>query len=380
MPRVLVVEDSPTQARRLAFILEDEGFEVETVADAETAFAKLVDGGFEIVVSDLHLPGDSGFDLCRRIKDSPETKRLPIVVCTSQADPVNVLRGLQAGADGFITKGREPEEIIGCVRRALARPVEDRRAETKHVSFLGQDFAIETGREPLLDILVTAFEDVVRLNQRIELETHRSNELLRVILPDEIIAELRGTNAVKPRRREDVAVMFADIVGFTRYCEAHTPDEVVAYLQSLVEEWEEIAARHGVEKIKTIGDAMMAASGLLKKAENPVLQCVKAGVEMIAAARRSPPGWNLRVGVHAGPVVAGVLGRRQYLFDLWGDTVNEAARLESHGVAGSITLSVEAWSKIANLAIGESLGKIPVKGKGDLEIIRFVGFKDDNKI
>src|SRR6266446_5529751 len=124
MSRVLIVEDSPTQACKLAMVLEDAGFDVETVPDAERAFDRLMRSSFDLVLSDLNLPGDSGFDLCRRIKAS-RLSALPVIVHTSQADPVNVLRGLEAGADGFMTKDREPAEIVGRVNRVLghgARP------------------------------------------------------------------------------------------------------------------------------------------------------------------------------------------------------------------------------------------------------------------
>src|SRR5438876_9674544 len=103
MPRVLVVEDSPTQAKFMEMVLQDAGFEVETAPTAERGLERLRRGGIDVVLSDLHLPGDSGFDLCRRVNDDPALCRTPIVVCTSEADPVNVLRGLEAGADGFIT-------------------------------------------------------------------------------------------------------------------------------------------------------------------------------------------------------------------------------------------------------------------------------------
>jgi class 3 adenylate cyclase len=240
---------------------------------------------------------------------------------------------------------------------------------------LDQRFLLSAGREQLLDVLVSAFEDVVHLNRQLEREKRRADTLLHVIFPDKIVNELKATSTVKPHRYDDVAVMFADIVGFTTYCEKHSPEEILTNLQRLVEDWEESALRHGVEKIKTIGDAFMAASGLLKRADNPVLNCVRCGLEMIEAAHRRPPGWDVRVGVHVGQVVAGVLGLRQYLFDLWGDTVNGAARIQSHGAPGSVSLSIEAWRRVAHLARGESLGRIPVKGKGELEIIRFAGFQ-----
>jgi class 3 adenylate cyclase len=95
---------------------------------------------------------------------------------------------------------------------------------------------------------------------------------------------------------------------------------------------------------------------------------------MLEATRRLPVGWDLRVGIHVGPVVAGVIGKRQYLFDLWGDTVNTAARMESHGVPGAVVLSGPAWSEVADRCRGTSRGVLPVKGKGQFEMVRFDGF------
>ncbi|MBV8384730.1 MAG: response regulator, partial [Planctomycetaceae bacterium] len=166
MPRVIVVEDSPTQAQQLAFILEGAGFDAEIVPDSEQGFARLMAGGIDLVLSDLRLPGDSGFDLCRRIKADPRSRVIPVVVCTSEADPVNVLRGLEAGADGFMTKGRDPEAIVACLRRVLGRPPTVEPLEPTGVAFLGHTFQLSAGREQLLDVLVSAFEDVVYLNKQ----------------------------------------------------------------------------------------------------------------------------------------------------------------------------------------------------------------------
>ena len=377
MSHVLVVEDSATQAQQLAYVLEEAGFAVEIAPDAERGWLRIIAGRFDVVLSDLNLPGDSGFDLCRRIKADPRLRLVPVVVCTSEADPVNVLRGLQAGADGFITKRRPPEEIVGCVRRVLARPPSTEAPARMRVAFLDQEFELAVGRDQLANILVTAFEDVIHLNQELVREKERSDELLHVILPDRIVIELKATRKVRPRRHEHVAVLFADIVEFTPYCDRHQPEEIITCLQALTEEWEGIALRHDVEKIKTIGDAFMAAGGLLKKVANPVRSCIGCGLEMIAAAHRLPPGWDVRVGIHYGQVVAGVLGHRQYLFDLWGDTVNEAARIVGLGTPGSITLSVEAWREVARFSRGVSLGAVPVKGKGKLELIRFAEFVNE---
>src|SRR5688500_4552073 len=116
-----------------------------------------------------------------------------------------------------------------------------------------------------------------------------------------------------------------------------------------------------MQKIKTIGDTFMATAGLLRPVENPVLTCVRCGLDMVTAAGRLPAKWQVRVGILVGPVVAGVVGHRQYLFDLWGDAVNTAARVESHGADGAVNLSRDAWLQVAGQVHGESLGLVPVK-------------------
>ena len=163
MTRILIVEDSLTQARQLTLILEDAGYEVEAAGDAADGFARLGQRPFDLVVSDLMLPGDSGFDLCRRVKASPRHRNIPVVVLTGQSDPANVLRGLQAGADGFMTKDLEPDEILGRLRRVLAhggRPAGP--AEPARVTFLGEQFELTSNRDQLLSLLLAAFEETLR--------------------------------------------------------------------------------------------------------------------------------------------------------------------------------------------------------------------------
>jgi len=210
---------------------------------------------------------------------------------------------------------------------------------------------------------------------QIERERERADGLLHVILPGPAVRELKETNAVRPRRFDGVAVMFCDIVDFTPFCDQNAAEDVVTHLQGLIESWEEAALQHGVEKIKTIGDAFMAAAGLLRESANPVLACLRCGLDMVAAARALPVKWELRVGIHVGPVVAGVIGRRQYLFDLWGDTINTAARMESHGEPGHITFSVPAWERVAPLCHGRVRERVSVKGKGTMAMVRFEGFR-----
>ena len=171
-----------------------------------------------------------------------------------------------------------------------------------------------------------------------------------------------------------MAVLFADIVGFTPYCDAHPPEEVVQGLRRLVQRFEDVALECGVQKIKTIGDAFMAAAGLFRSTDNPVLDCVRCGAGLIRAAAEIPPGRPIRVGIHFGSVMGGVVGSRQYLFDIWGDTVNTAARVEHAGQPGAVTLSAESWTQICNSCRGVSRGTIDLKGKGPMELMEFEQF------
>jgi class 3 adenylate cyclase len=210
-------------------------------------------------------------------------------------------------------------------------------------------------------------ELIARERDRIS-QLSKADQLLRVILPDSIAEELTAKDSVESRRHEDVAVLFADIVGFTAFCEGREPDEVVNHLQEFSLAFESIAERHQVEKIKTIGDCFMAAAGLLNPLGNPVLHCIHCGLEMLEAVHELASGWNLRVGIHVGPVIAGIVGHKRFSYDLWGDTVNTASRVESNGKAGAVNLSYEAWKSVSDELEAESIGHVPAKGKGEMEI------------
>jgi class 3 adenylate cyclase len=342
----LVVDDNEVNRDLLGRWLRRAGHCVLAAAEGGQALALLAEQPVDVILLDVIMPGLNGYQVLERLKADPRLRHLPVIMISALDEIDSVVRCIEGGAEDYLTKPFNPvllqARITACLekKRLLDR-------EARHL-------------------------------EQIREEQRRADELLHVILPGEVVRELKAANTVRPRRYEDVAVLFCDIVGFTPFCDGHPPEFVVRHLQGLIEEWEEIALRHNVQKIKTIGDAFMAAAGLLRPTtDHAVLHCVRCGLEMIAATRRLPVGWDLRVGIHFGPVVAGVIGRRQYLFDLWGDTVNTAARMESHGVPGSVVLSGTAWREIADHCRGESRGVIPVKGKGPLEMVRFDGFAND---
>jgi CheY-like chemotaxis protein len=339
---ILVVDDNPINRDVLARRLSREGHTVAAAEGGRQALDLIRQRAFDLILLDIIMPELNGFQVLEQLKADARWRHIPVIMISAYSEIDSVARCIEMGAEDYLPKPFNPVLLKARIDACL----EKKRLRDREVLHLEQ----------------------------IDRERRRADELLHVILPGEIVKELKATNTVKPRRYENVAVLFADIVGFTPYCDGSRPEEVVASLQRLIESWEEIALGHGVEKIKTIGDAFMAAAGLLTLAENPVLSCLRCGLDMVTACRALPADWDVRVGIHTGAVVAGVIGRRQYLFDLWGDTVNTAARMESHGLAGAITLSEAAWRQVAALCRGTSRGPLAVKGKGKMEMFCFESF------
>jgi adenylate cyclase len=184
---------------------------------------------------------------------------------------------------------------------------------------------------------------------------------------------------IRPCRHEHVGVCFVDVVGFTRYCDRHAggPEEVVRLLGWYVEAFEDVARRHGVRKIKTIGDAFLMASGLPRPVDDPALRLACCAADLVERVREGPAGWQVRVSVHVGPVVAGTLGGSPRTFDLWGATVNLAARLQEVGRPGTVTLSDAAWAEVRGRCAG-----VPrvaeLRGLGAMTVWEFAGFRGHN--
>jgi adenylate cyclase len=336
--RLLVVDDNEVNRDMLSRRLTREGYAAEAAADGRTALRMLAEEPFDLVLLDVMMPGMNGYQVLEFLKADRTLRHVPVIMISALDEIDSVVRCIEMGAEDYLPKPFNP--IL--LRARIGASLEKKRLRDREVLHL----------------------------RRIEEEKRRVDDLLHVILPDEIVEELKRTNRVRPRRHEDVAVLFCDIVGFTPYCSTRQPEEILANLQQLFELYEDLAARHQMYKIKTIGDCFMSTAGLIVPLANPVENAVRCGLEMVAGSRSLPAAWEVRVGIHVGPVMAGVVGRRQYLYDLWGDTVNTASRVESHGLKGAVCLSQEAWRRVDGLFRASSRGAIPVKGKGDMEIYR----------
>lgn len=339
---VLVVDDSDVQRDILRRLLESQGHVVFEAQSGRDALDLLDSQPIDLVLLDIIMPDVDGYETLCLIKSSEHLRDIPVVMISALNEVDAVAGCIRLGAEDYLPRPYNP--IV--LKARVASCLEKSRFRAKEKRYLAE----------------------------IEHERSRADKLLYVIYPDRVVEELKSTDRCIPRRFDNVAVMFADIVNFTTYCDRHEPEIVVEHLQKLFHQWEEASLEKNVQKIKTIGDAYMATCGLLIPEDRPVLRCMQLGTEMIRAVQGLPAGWNLRVGIHFGSVVAGVLGRRQALYDLFGDCVNTAARMESHGVPGSIVLSGAAFETVSDICEVEELPRIPVKGKGEIPRYRVISY------
>ena len=230
-------------------------------------------------------------------------------------------------------------------------------------AWIGGGVGFVIGFAYLVDI---ANRRTFRLERLLDREKQRSDELLLNILPSEIAERLKAGEEPLADHRPAATVLFADLVGFTDLSRKMPATQLVTILNDLFSRFDELVQRHGAEKIKTIGDAYMVAAGLKESSADHVAQIANLalGMREAFAAFRDEHGLDLklRIGVHSGAVVAGVIGKQKFAYDLWGDTVNVASRMESEGLPGEIQISSDTWRALSKTYRAEPRGKIEVKG------------------
>ncbi len=238
---------------------------------------------------------------------------------------------------------------------------------------------VSTTAYVLLQYFVRAREQA---RAELEVERAKSEGLLLNVLPASVASRLKESDEVIADGFPSATVLFADIVGFTPLAQELTPADTVALLDKVFARWDELAARHGVEKIKTIGDSYMVAGGLPTPREDHAEAiadlALEMGAEVERCAEESGRSLEVRIGIDTGPVVAGVIGRAKFSYDLWGDTVNTASRMESHGVPGAIQVSERAYEQLRDSYYLRQRGTIEVKGKGPMTTYVLVGRRDES--
>ncbi len=327
--KILVVEDELINRKLLIKNLQNEGFHAVGVGTGEEALELLKCHPFDAVLLDYILPGINGNEVLNMIKSNPEWHDISIIAISCENTKHYIAEQISNGAEDHIPKPCDPMLLKARLDSCLAK----KRFHEKEKIYMKQLVA----------------------------EKEKNEALLNSILPEVALKELKDSNKVEPKHYEHVAVLFSDIVGFTTYCENNHIDKVVENLQAVVEKFEKASTNFCVEKIKTIGDSFMCAAGLLYNVDNPVDHCIKCGLEMIDEIEKLNIGWKLRIGIHYGSVMGGIIGRQTYLFDIWGDTVNIASHCEKlsphNGIAISEAAMIHVKSDYDWLPMGEFLIK-----------------------
>lgn len=202
-------------------------------------------------------------------------------------------------------------------------------------------------------------------------EQVKAENLLLNILPSEIATILKNDQRTIAQHFDGASILFADIVNFTPLSATMTPTELVELLNEVFSQFDELVEKYGLEKIKTIGDCYMVASGVPRPRPDHAQIITRLALDMrelVATKKFHGRQIDFRIGINSGPVVAGVIGRKKFIYDLWGDAVNTASRMESHGSGGTIQITADTWHLVQNDFICEPRGKIKVKGKEEMEV------------
>lgn len=237
------------------------------------------------------------------------------------------------------------------------------------MNIIGPSFTIYFGMKYFVDAFY-------REHNAVQIERAKSDALLLNILPEETAQELKETGSAKPKHYELITVLFTDFKGFTQIAERLTPAQVIEELNHCFSVFDSICEKYGLEKIKTIGDSYMCAGGLpVANTSNPI-DVVSAGLEMQECLQvwkkekeaKNEPVWELRVGIHSGEAVAGVVGKNKFAYDIWGDTVNLASRMESSGEAGKVNISETTYHLIKHKFKCTFRGAVKAKNKGEVNM------------
>ena len=321
--RILIIDDAPANIQTLSTILKERGYDINIATNGRQALEVLERIRPDLILLDIMMPEIDGFETCRRIKASTAWREIPIIFLTAKTDTADIVRGFELGAVDYVAKPFNAHELLARVNTHLT-----------------------------LDYL------------------HRENErLLLNVLPASIANKLKQQVGIIAERFDDVSVLFADIVGFTPLSARLSPTELIESLNRVFSGFDELADHHKLEKIKTIGDGYMVAGGLIEQNADHLAAMATMALAMHENVRKLNSefaGLSLRIGLQVGSVIAGVIGIRKFIYDVWGDTVNTASRLESHGAPGRTHVSEMVFERLQGRFAFEERGTIELKGRGPM--------------
>lgn len=341
---ILVVDDIDDNRFTLERRLKREGYHNIRLADGgKGALQAVAEQEFDLILLDLMMPDISGLDVLKTLKSNPRFRKIPVVMVTASDEVETAAECITEGADDFITKPFNATLLKARVTACL----EKKRLRDSEETYLN----------------------------RIESDKKRYQEVLKSILPNDVAIELQSTGTVRPRKYNDVAILICDLVGFTAFCEENDPEYVVQTLQDLVEKFEAAFRQFSLEKIKTVGDAIVAVCGVSGYTPNAVKSCVACSFELRALTNAASPAFNVHIGIHIGSLVTGTVGKSTIQFDILGRDVNVAFNISDLTASNQILLSSDAWMTVRNEVSVKSIGLQRLKGGQDLELLECIGLE-----
>ncbi|HSH95948.1 MAG TPA: adenylate/guanylate cyclase domain-containing protein [Roseimicrobium sp.] len=346
--RLLVVDDDPGSRSLLVEYLHREGFRITQASNGMEALLLLADQEFDLVITDLEMPEIDGYGVLEQMRKNKTLRHIPVLIVSGWNEIENVVRGIEMGAADHLSKPFNRMILLSRVHACLER----KRWHDQEKHYLEQ----------------------------ISLERDRSERLLLNILPRRLAERLKAGETTIADYHPDVTVLFADIVGFTNLSQVVSAAELVRLLNEIFSAFDLLATRYGLEKIKTIGDCYMIVGGLPEPREDHALAIARMALDMRAEIARFNAEYHMallmRMGINTGPVVAGVIGRNKFIYDIWGDTVNTASRMESHSLPGEIQVTEATQERLKEHFHLERRPPRIIKGKGRMITYMLKGLID----
>lgn len=344
---ILVVDDSRVMRAALRRALEEIGCRrIEEAAHGREALEKLRASPFDLVLLDLDMPEMDGRETLRAIKSHPDWKVIPVIIVSGSGQESNAISCIAAGAEDFLNK---PFDHV-LLRARVVSSIERKQLRDHDRQLLAQ---------------------LHHEKKLVELEKANSDRLLLNILPGPIKHRLQSGEKEIADSHPAVTIGFVDIVGFSSLARRHTPARLVAMLDRFFGEFDRVVEARGAEKIKTIGDNFMFATGVPLPDPQHARVAAECALEMMAAFERVNSllgtGLAVRCGLHSGPVVAGIIGKKKFAYDIWGDAVNIASRMESTGAPGKIHISRDTRDLLGGAFRATPRGPVDCKGIGLVE-------------
>jgi len=326
LPIVLIVDDAVENLQVLSGLLKDK-YRVKIAKNGEKAIE--IANATEkpnLILLDVVMPGMSGFEVCAQLKSDDSTKNIPVIFITALNESADETKGFSVGGADFISKPFHPEVVLA------------------------------------------------RIQTHIELQAakQKSDTLLKVLLPENVVNDLINNGKHIPEIHNNVSILFFDFVGFTNMTTQMNPQVLIEELSGIFTDFDEICSKHHATRIKTIGDAYMATTGLGTDDKNHAVNLVNTAIDFINYLNNrnqtAAYKWQCRIGIHSGSVIAGIIGKNRFAYDILGDDVNIAAKVESAGVPMKVTITEATKQLCANEFISESIGKVMLKRRGEMEL------------